>query len=270
MISLACRRKSLFFSRPIKELEVCSISLLTPSGLNQGRVEITWMNSSGSSSISRRSRPTLLTKRNRLHCKALSNALLNNKVIFVRYHSKNDPNAEKNRKIRPLCLCMHRDDLYFFGDEQSGDQWIRKHYKVVRVATIEDSIETFKYPAPMKWNPETEFAKASGLILGKAEPADIKVYSHFRGTLEEKNFMNAKLITRHEDHDEYEFSYTNVDEFLGRLATYAECVEIVRPPELKEAWELKLRRAIDRLGPPKKEKGRLETASDKNLFFNFY
>lgn len=186
--------------------------------------------------------------------KSLTKALLNNKIIFVHYQSKNDSNASNARKIKPLSLCMYRDDLYFFGEEEIDSKWVRKSYKVSRITKTIDSIEVFTYPSHMRWNPETLFSNSSGIMLGEGRQADIKIYSHFRKTLKEKNFMNANLIMEHLDFDHYEFVYTNVDEFLGQLATYAECIEVIGPPELVEAWERKLNQALGRLKKSNKRK----------------
>lgn len=47
-----------------------------------------------------------------------------------------------------------------------------------------------------------------------------------------------------DEYDYYVFNYTNHNEFIGQLFTYAECVEIVGPKELKTAFRTKALQAL--------------------------
>lgn len=183
--------------------------------------------------------------------KQIVSALLTHKQIVLWYPSKNDPHAEHRREVRPLSLCQYRDDLYLLGYEYKHETegWEVRSYKISRIDNFEENETTFKYPPKNKWDPADRYKWTSGLICqpdGGFKEAEIKVYGDFKNILDEKYFMGARkqvgLCT--EEYDFYIFNYTNFNEFIGQLFTYAECVEIVGPKELKTAFRTKALKAL--------------------------
>ncbi len=198
-------------------------------------------------------------------------ALLTNKQISIWYPSENDPDATNRREVKPLSLCQYRDDLYLLGYEfkhESGD-WEVRSYKISRIDNFEENNTSFDYPSKSKWNPEERYKWTSGLICqrdGGFKEAQVKVFGDFRKILKEKYFMGARtersLCTK--EYDYYIFNYTNINEFLGQLFTYAECVEIVGPDDLRLAFRNKAHQALDRnfhpLAPDSYEKDKKKKA----------
>lgn len=180
--------------------------------------------------------------------KVLINSLLNNKMIYLFYPSANDPNAERTRLIKPMTICHYKDDLYLMGHEEKlqCSSWEPRIYKISRIKDLQKTNESFKYPSKNKWNPKDEYKHASGIIRGKEKSAQVKVYSHMRKILKEKNIMNSTLIEEYEDYDIYHFTYTSKAEFLGQLFVWAENVEIQYPYDLKEAFIRKAQVALSR------------------------
>jgi hypothetical protein len=189
--------------------------------------------------------------------KQIVSALLTNKQISLWYPSPNDPDAGLRREVRPLSLCQYRDDLYLLGEEWKHleEKWMLRSYKISRIDNFEENTTEFTYPSASKWNPSERYKWTSGLIAredGSYQEAEIRVYGEFRRILQEKFFMSARpeknLCT--DEYDFYVFKYTNHNEFIGQLFTYAECVEIVGPKELKDAFIKKAAAALGKNVPP--------------------
>ncbi len=177
----------------------------------------------------------------------LVKSLLNEKKAFL-FYPLNDPiKSKRARSIRPLTLCQYRDDLYLLADEEQADgSQIRKSYKVSRVKDLSESEEKFRYPSQRDWNPKEEYKLTSGLIKSKPKEAHILVHGHFKTLLLEKHFCNARLMNSSEEEvHEYKFTYTEPNEFLGQLFTYAECIEILGPQDLKDQFLAKAQQALN-------------------------
>ncbi len=172
--------------------------------------------------------------------------LLNEKNLFLYYPLNNPTKAKVARSIHPLTLCQYRDDLYLLGyEEQSDGSLMQKSFKISRIKDVVESEEKFRYPSHNKWNPEEEYKYSSGLIKAESREAHILVHGHFKDLLLEKHFCNAYLMSpSEEDIHEYKFTYTDLNEFVGQLFTYAECVQILGPKELKEAFVTKAQKAL--------------------------
>ncbi|MCF8059952.1 MAG: WYL domain-containing protein [Bacteriovoracaceae bacterium] len=185
-------------------------------------------------------------KNQRVIFEKLVKALLNETQILLNYPINDPIKAKKGRSIKPYTLCQYRDDLYLLGEEEQKDgSWIQKNFKVSRIKDLFESAEKFTYPSQNKWNPNEQFKLTSGLINSTPKEARVLVHGHFKQLLLEKNFCNARLMssTEEEEH-EYIFTYTEANEFIGQLFTYAECVEILEPKSLREQFIAKAERAL--------------------------
>lgn len=173
-------------------------------------------------------------------------ALLNENEIFLYYPKHDIEKAKVARRVKPLSLCQHRDDLYLLGLEGEDKTYNEKNirtYKINRIEKLVESRETFKYPST--WNPSERYRETSGLIIGEKKKAVVQIYHPFSLILQEKNIMNAKALTSGEENPiVYEFTYTDPNEFLGQMAVYAECVEILEPESLREQFQNKLESGI--------------------------
>lgn len=190
--------------------------------------------------------------------KTIMNALLNNKQLLMNYGSDD---GVKTRPIQPLCISMHRDDLYLMAKEEvphesgSGFFWKRKNFKISRIINVVETANTFKYPSKGDWNPEKEFAEAAGIFAGPSDKAVIRAKSHLLTVIKEKHFFNAKIAADYGDEEVFEISYgkAGVDELLGQLAIYCQCLEIIEPVSLREKFHEKLKAGMN-LNPTEKIK----------------
>ena len=187
----------------------------------------------------------------------LTTSLLQNKEVFLHYPSVNDINGDRLRRVTPLTICYHLDDLYLLAYEEkiaNGEaKWVDRNFKMSRIKSLELSNNTFKYPSINKWNPQKEFEFSSGLYKGEVKTAIANVYGVLRKLLKEKDIINSSLVTEFEDYDIYEFKYTDEVEFLGKFMTWADAFEITSPSNLKERYIKRLEDAI-RLNSTKKLK----------------
>ena len=182
--------------------------------------------------------------------KIIMNALLNNKQLLMNYSSDE---GKKTRALQPLCISMHRDDLYLMAKEEvphesgSGFYWKRKSYKISRILKVVETANIFKYPSKNDWNPEKEFSNSAGIISGTPAKAIIRAKSHLLTVIKEKHFFNAKMAPDHGDEEVFEISYAEegVDELLGQLAIYCQCLEIIEPVGLREKFYEKLKAGMD-------------------------
>ncbi|MEH0862300.1 WYL domain-containing protein [Halobacteriovorax sp. DPLXC-1] len=178
----------------------------------------------------------------------LTTSLLQNKEVYLHYPSSNDLTGENLRRIRPLTICYHLDDLYLLAYEEkieNGDaKWVDRNFKLSRIKSLELSNNTFKYPSINKWNPTKEYEYASGLYKGEIKTATANVYGVLRKLLEEKDIINSSLVSKYKDYDTYEFKYSDETEFLGKFMTWADSFEILAPVSLKDHFIQKLEAAI--------------------------
>lgn len=185
-------------------------------------------------------------KHQRAILEKLVKALLNETKVVINYPVTDPIRAKRGRTIKPFTLCQHRDDLYLLCEEEQKDgSWLHKNFKISRIKDLHESTEKFTYPSQNKWNPQVAFKFTSGLINSKPKEAKVLVHGHFKQLLLEKNFCNARLMssTEEEEH-EYIFTYTEPNEFIGQLFTYAECVEILEPKMLREQFIAKAEAAL--------------------------
>ncbi len=176
----------------------------------------------------------------------LVKALLNETHVVLNYPILDPIKAKRGRRVRPYTLCQYRDDLYLLGaEEQSDGSWINKNFKISRIKELHENTEKFNYPSQNKWNPNEDFKLTSGLIHSEPKEARILVHGHFKQLLLEKSFCNARLMSPSEaEEHEYVFTYTEANEFIGQLFTYAECVEILEPAILREQFIAKAEAAL--------------------------
>jgi predicted DNA-binding transcriptional regulator YafY len=168
------------------------------------------------------------------------NALINNQKLKLTYNDKDYD------EVYPLTLCQTRDSLYLIAYKGPiSDDQIRK-FKINRIENIDFSDEIFVYPTAHQWDPEDHFNKSSGLITGKTQTVQIKVYGHSRLHISERSFFNKEQIQTNEEFDHYKLTYTSVEEFLGQLFVYAQDIEIVDNELLRESFRNKARMALQR------------------------
>lgn len=181
-------------------------------------------------------------------------ALLNENEIFLYYPKFDLIKSQKARRVKPLSLCQYRDDLYLIGlegDDKKYDEKNIRTYKITRISDLVEGQEKYQYPP--SWTPALRYGLTSGLIVGEVKKATLVCRPPFTLVLSEKNFMNAKIIEEMDDGEKkYELFYTDSNEFLGQLAVYAECVEIIEPQELREQFCQKLESGLKRHQSKKK------------------
>jgi predicted DNA-binding transcriptional regulator YafY len=165
-------------------------------------------------------------------------AILGHTKIFLNY-------SEKFYTVFPLTLCQYRDELYLIGYKDEMKKENLRVFKMTRIEKLEQSKETFKYPSASKWNPFEVFKETSGLIQGIKRTAHIRVFGNSRRIIKEKSFFANKLISSAKDFDEYDCSYTNIQEFLGQVFVYADEMQILGPQELKDAFTQKATKALN-------------------------
>ncbi|MBI2522456.1 MAG: WYL domain-containing protein [Bdellovibrio sp.] len=186
-------------------------------------------------------------KAQRDHLNMIVHALLNEQELFLFYPKYDEVKSKTPRRVKPLTLCQYRDDLYLLGiegEEREISKSNVKCYKISRIANVIGSKEKFQYPAT--WNPGERYKHTSGLIIGPENKALVRVYGPFIMILREKNFMNAKETSSDGESVVYEFTYTDTNEFLGQLAVYCECVEILAPAALQQQFMQKLAKGLAR------------------------
>jgi hypothetical protein len=175
----------------------------------------------------------------------LVKGLLENKQVNITYTAAG-LKGESERTIEPLTLCQYRDDLYIICNKVEGDFKEVRNYKISRIEEIELMDENFSYPSRAKWNPEMEYKEGSGIFNGEIQKAMIKVYGHSRSTFKEKSIFNNFLIKQTEDFDQYQCSFSNLNEFTGQLFVYAQDIEVLTPANLKKSFLDKALSAITR------------------------
>ncbi len=188
-------------------------------------------------------------------------ALLNNKYLHLKYGDNG--NKDKLRKIAPLTIVQHRDDLYLLAHACGNESTLTKNnlnlrtFKLNRVKYLEETNDnSFVYPAPINWNPEERYKRTSGLINGPVQIAELKVYGESRIVFKEKNFFNNRhlLEISTNEHDFYECSYTNINEFLGQVFIYAQDIEIIGSKNLQAEFIKKASLALSRNSESKVKK----------------
>jgi len=179
------------------------------------------------------------------HLEKVIRALVGNKKLLIKYPDGKSK-AVKTVSIIPLTLVQYRDDLYLvaFKDEDKAENL--RHYKVSRMIEVHETRNSFKYPGERAWNPADYFAKSSGIFVGQEKKAKFKVYGESRRILSEKDFFNSRLVDNYENYDEYECSYTNVEEFIGFLFIYGQDIEIVHDAQLKKIFREKAEKILAR------------------------
>lgn len=176
-------------------------------------------------------------------------SLLGNNYLHIVYSGVDNKKSHILRKVKPLTLCQYRDDLYLIGLEEivsNGKSTEEKRtYKITRILEIKKLTETFKYPATTSWNPKEIYKYTSGLIDGNVKTCTLKVFNSSRIIFKEKSVFNSKLMNSNDQFDEYECTYTSINEFLGQLFVYAQDVQIISPPEISKAFIEKATNAIN-------------------------
>ena len=185
-----------------------------------------------------------LSIENKSNLTAITNALMDHKKILISYTGSDG--SQKAYSVSPLSLCQHRDDLYIIGARGKGKDLDLRTFKLLRITKIEELTDTFKYPPLSQYNPDKIYKFTSGLVPGEKLEAIYRVYGFAKQIFTEKNFFNSKLVTRTTDYDEYRCYYTNPNEFLGQIFTYAQEVEIISPQVLTDQFIKKAEQAIIR------------------------
>lgn len=172
-------------------------------------------------------------------------SLVGEKKMLIEY-------KRKTVDIYPLTLCQYRDELYLLAYKNEMKKENIRSYKITRFQKAIELAEGFRYPPPSKWNPKDHFRGASGIMIGEIKESFFRVYGDSRILIEEKNFMEAKLLKKYPDYDEYQCFYTNVEEFVGTLFIYGQDIEIMSDEILRQKFISKASAIISRNMPAKK------------------
>lgn len=172
-------------------------------------------------------------------------ALIGHTKLLITYKGLED-NSAKTNHIFPLTLTQYRDDLYLVAMKEEDKIENIRTYKISRITKIIELKEKFKYPNETKWNPREYFRETSGIISGKPKKAVYRVFDKSRLILSEKQIFDSNLISSSKNYDEYECTYTNIEEFIGLLFIYGQDIEIVESLELKRAFREKAKKILTR------------------------
>lgn len=153
---------------------------------------------------------------------AIIKALVGSRRLLIKYNGKDKGTHNRAVEIFPLTLVQYRDDLYLIAYKTKMSEENIRHFKVSRIREIMESKEKFTYPPISKWDPKDYFKKSSGIVVGPEKKARFRIYNESRLILSEKSFFNSNLLSSAKDYDEYECTYTNVEEFMGFLYIYGQ------------------------------------------------
>lgn len=174
---------------------------------------------------------------------AVIRSLVGNRSLIISYQSPGQP--PKNENIYPLTLTQYRDDLYLLACKNDLNfKTNLRNYKLSRILNITETENNFKYPS--KWDPREYYNNSSGIIVGPVKEAHFRLYGKSKDILAEKLFLNASLVVSNSQYDEYTCSYTNIEEFLGFMFTYAQDIEIISDSDLKKSFIEKAKTALTR------------------------
>lgn len=180
------------------------------------------------------------TNSSKLILNTVIEALLKERVLEITYDGG-------VRKVRPLTLCQHRDDLYLMCYRSIDEgAWEKRTYKLSRITNAKVTERKYPYPPKSEWDPMTEYENSSGLVLGPVKQVQIRVFGESRKVFKEKEFFSAQFINTDRDYDTYSCTYTNSAEFLGQLFVYAQDVEIVNDETLRDEFFNKAAQAMIR------------------------
>jgi hypothetical protein len=172
-------------------------------------------------------------------------SLIGNTKLLIDYKGSADE-KKKTVDIFPLTLTQYRDDLYLMACKGSISEENIRAYKISRIEKIEELKEKFKYPIAVKWDPKEYFKNTSGIVKGPVKKARYKVYGYSKKILSEKCLFDSQIINSTNDFDEYECTYTNIEEFMGLLFIYGQDVEIISDATLKKAFREKADKILKR------------------------
>lgn len=176
----------------------------------------------------------------------ITKAVLEEKEIMITYKDSKD--IVSSFLFRPFTLCQYREDLYLLGHELANREYSDRNCKIRRIQKVERTENKFTYPSNKNWEPHSKFKMNSGIIdkLNERYDVKIKVYGTSRVVFKEKSIFNNKLIANQAEYDLYEVTCTGINEFLGQLFVYAQDIEIIENPVLKEMFIEKAMLAIGR------------------------
>lgn len=183
---------------------------------------------------------------NSLLLEKIIKALVGSRRLLIKYNGKDEERHKHLIEIFPLTLVQYRDDLYLVACKESFSSENIRHYKVSRITEIMESKEKFRYPTSAKWDPKEYFKNSSGIFVGPEKKARFKVYNESRLILGEKSFYNSQLVSSTKDYDEYECTYTKIEEFMGFLFIYGQDIEILSDTTLKKAFKEKAQKILVR------------------------
>jgi hypothetical protein len=167
-------------------------------------------------------------------------ALINEKQMEIFYDTG-------IRILKPLTLCQYLDSLYLMCYRKKENEiWENRTYKLSRMKHARVLEFSFSYPSISSWNPEKDYAQASGLKLGVSKTVQIKVFSVSRKKLSENNFFNNRLVERHKDFDIYICTYTHSDEFLMQIFAYVQDIQILDDEDLRQKLLIKIESILKR------------------------
>lgn len=174
------------------------------------------------------------------------NSVLNEKEMIVTYHTSKDEVKEFN--FQAYTLCAYREDLYVLGRYLSGGEYHERMLKIRRILKAQQLDNAFKYPSERSWNPIEKFSHSSGIITQLDETCEVKVrvYGLSRNAFKDKVFFQSRFLDNHADYDEYELICTRYNEFIGQLFVYAQDIEIVDNPKVRELFKQKAHEALNR------------------------
>ena len=163
-------------------------------------------------------------------------ALLLDKKIAITYQGKSYDN------LLPLTLVEQKRSLYLIAGKNNTQVENIRTFKLIRIEEIKIKEEGFKYPA--RWKPSEYFSSSSGIVRGTTKQASLKVFGVSRKIFKEKIIVGSTLTLSTPDFDEYQITFTNTEECLGSLFTYAQDIEIISPVELRQAFCQKAQEAM--------------------------
>ena len=162
-----------------------------------------------------------------------SDAVYNNKVCEIKYHSRKGENT--TRTILPHAITIHEGQWYVYAFCNSRQAF--RLFKLSRVHTVVVSDQTFeRLPLPDKNEIFSSYKQKEQITLA------ISIKEKCR--LDAEEWLGIENVTK--SGNEY-FAITKQflsDELISKLLSFGDGINVISPPQVKEAVKQKLLSAI--------------------------
>lgn len=173
------------------------------------------------------------------------NALRNNEVIKINYHSFNRDESY-TVEVQPYCLKIFKQRWYLVGLNCYQDKIFI--YALDRIKDIEET--TTKFSLPESFDGEEFFSDCFGIIVNDGTPTEevkIKVYGHQVNYVETLPLHHSQKKTiETEDYSIFTYNIKPTFDFKQALLSYGEGIEVLKPESLRAEMEDHIKKMIER------------------------